>query len=196
MTLADHAIYGLLWLLFGILHSVLASMRAKDSLSALGRGYRLFYNLFALIHIAVTVYLGEWILGASASELIGGPIQTALYLVGLIGGIVLILGMGVYDGGRFSGVTQLRHPDKAEDEPLRTSGIHRYVRHPLYTGAIMILWARIGSEAEVATAVWATLYFVVGAWFEERRLIVRYGAAYADYRKQVPGFVPWKGRAI
>ena len=41
-----------------------------------------------------------------------------------------------------------------------------------------------------------SLYLVVGAAFEERGLLRLYGADYADYRRRVPAFIPWKGRAL
>jgi len=60
--------------------------------------------------------------------------------------------------------------------------LHRFVRHPLYSAAFLILWGSV--------------YLVVGSHFEERFLERLYGDAYADYRRRVPAFVPWKGRAI
>ena len=194
MTGGEQLAYAGLWLLFGFLHSVLASDRAKQALAFLGRGYRLAYNGFAVLHAGATVWIGERIFGADAVTVVPEAARWAGYALMAVGLIVLALAMRLYDGGRFLGLTQVRRPDAAEDEPLRVSGLHRYVRHPLYSGAILLLWGRVGTEAELATAVWATAYFIIGAWFEERRLIVRYGNAYRRYRAAVPGFVPWKGR--
>ena len=195
MTPLDHMIYALLWVLFGAVHSLLASQRAKASLQGLGRAYRLAYNLFAGLHIVVTVLVGEKLLGAGGAPLVPEPWVWLLYAMAAAGLILLLAATRLYDGGRFLGITQLRRPDLPEDEPLRAEGLHRYIRHPLYSGAILILWGRAGTEAELATAVWATLYFVIGARFEEGRLIDRYGDAYRAYRDRVPGFIPWKGRA-
>ena len=194
MTPADHLVYAFLWAVFGALHSILASETIKSILSSLGRAYRLTYNGFAVVHIAITVWIGEYVLGAGSETLISGNLVYFFYAVAGVGVIVLLAAMRLYDGGRFMGFTQLRNPHVEEDEPLRLEGLHRYIRHPLYSGAILVLWGRVGSEAELATAVWATLYFIVGARFEERRLIERYGDAYRHYREKVPGFVPWKGR--
>jgi hypothetical protein len=38
------------------------------------------------------------------------------------------------------------------------------------------------------------LYFIVGAWLEERKLEAHFGAAYRKYRSRVPGLIPlpWK----
>jgi len=195
MTLLEHILYALLWGTFGVIHSLLASKRAKAAVPGLRRSYRLAYNLLAGLHIAATVLIGEKLLGADGPRLVAEPWIWLFYAMAAVGALLLVVAMRLYDGGRFLGITQLRKPDLPEDEPLRLEGLHRYIRHPLYSGAILLLWGRAGTEAELATALWATAYFVVGAHFEEKRLIDRYGDAYRNYRDTVPGFIPWRGRA-
>jgi protein-S-isoprenylcysteine O-methyltransferase Ste14 len=85
--------------------------------------------------------------------------------------------------------------DRDAPEPLRLDGPHRFVRHPLYTALFLVLWGRAFDEAMIATAVWGSLYLIVGTRFEERKLLRLHGAAYARYRARVPAFLPWKGRA-
>ena len=80
-------------------------------------------------------------------------------------------------------------------EPLATGGLNAFVRHPLYSGLFLVLWARVSNDLTLATALWGSLYLVIGSRFEERRLLRVYGEAYARYRAAVPAFVPWKGRA-
>jgi protein-S-isoprenylcysteine O-methyltransferase Ste14 len=86
--------------------------------------------------------------------------------------------------------------DESDDEPLRLDGLHRFVRHPLYTGVFLILWGRVDGDFELATAVWGSLYLLIGTWFEERRLVKLYDGSYVDYRRRVPAFIPWRGRAL
>jgi protein-S-isoprenylcysteine O-methyltransferase Ste14 len=110
----------------------------------------------------------------------------------------MLIGLRGYDLGRLAGTHQIRVADGGaedpEDEPLRVDGLHRYVRHPLYTGGFLILWGRVDGDLELATAIWASLYLVIGSRFEERRLLTLYGAEYADYRRRVPAFFPWRGK--
>ena len=73
--------------------------------------------------------------------------------------------------------------------------LHRFIRHPLYSGLFLVLWGHAQTEFALATALWGSVYLVIGAGFEERRLIDRYGDAYRTYRARVPAFVPWRGRA-
>ncbi len=100
-----------------------------------------------------------------------------------------------YDRGRFLGATQLRQPDAAQDEDLRIGGLHRYVRHPLYSGLFLVLWGHAQSEFALTTVIWASVYLLIGTYFEERRLLDRYGDAYRSYSAVTPAYIPWRGRA-
>jgi protein-S-isoprenylcysteine O-methyltransferase Ste14 len=39
--------------------------------------------------------------------------------------------------------------------------------------------------------VGATIYILIGAYFEERKLSREFGAAYADYKSKTPMLIPW-----
>jgi len=199
--LAGHLAYALAWLSFGALHSLLARQSVKDRLRPLlGPWYRLAYNGLSVAHIA-TVWAVGWFAfaGAGAFDLPGWA-RGLLLAIEIAGWGLMAVALAGYDLGRLGGMNQIRHHRRGvpapEDEPLRTDRLHRFVRHPIYSAGFLILWGRIGSEFELATAVWGSLYLVIGALFEERWLLTHYGAAYADYRRRVPAFVPWKGRAI
>jgi len=92
--------------------------------------------------------------------------------------------------GRLAGLRQIREPEAPEDEGLRLDGPHRVVRHPFYASGLMIVWGLALSPFGLATALWASAYLVIGGLIEERRLLKRYGDAYARYRRRIPGFVP------
>lgn len=159
-----------------------------------GRYYRLTYNGFAVLHLGAILWLGRiWLGGASPLGLSPtiGAIGDAVTVLGVV--VIGIALMG-YDRGRFLGTTQIKAPETAPDENLKLGGLHRYVRHPLYSGLFLVLWGHAQTEFALATAFWGSFYLIIGAGFEERRLIARYGTAYADYRARVPAFVPWRGR--
>ncbi len=81
-------------------------------------------------------------------------------------------------------------------DALVVRGPYRWVRHPLYTCVIVLLWANPAMSLDrlVLAAVW-TAWIVVGALLEERDLIADFGDAYRDYRAQVPILIPWRGRS-
>ena len=180
----------------------MAGPGAKHRLNALfGDYYRLSYNLFAVLHIGAVWVFGQRTLDATPFALEPG-IETALTAIRGLGVLVLILALREYDLGLFSGLKQIRagkqgaatNGDEDGDEPLVTDGLHRFVRHPLYLGVIMILWGGAVSDFGLATAVWGSLYLFIGARHEERSLSALYGEAYADYKRRVPAVIPWKGK--
>ncbi len=198
-SLEAHLVYALAWLSFGGGHSLLASDGAKRWLRPVfGAFYRVVYNAFAAIHLGLVWWLGHSIIGDSVPfDFHAGP-RSFLFAVYAVGWLIMLAGLRGYDLGRLAGTHQirgdLRGGEDTEDEPLRLDGLHRYVRHPLYSGAFLILWGGVTGDFELATAIWASLYLLIGAWFEERRLLRLYGAEYAEYRHRVPAFVPWRGR--
>lgn len=186
--MSAQAAYGLAWLLFGLCHSLLAGRQW------LGRWSRFVYNLIALAQFAAVAAVGAWTLGAAPPFDLPLAVRLGLGSLHLTGWGVLLVSARFYDLGRLGGLTQLRHPDQAEDEALRRDGPHAWVRHPLYAGAFLILWGAALSPLGLATAGWGSLYLLIGTGCEERRLLRRYGEPYRVYRARVPAFLPWKGR--
>ena len=196
-----HLIYGLAWVSFGAGHSLLAGRVAKARLGRpLGSFYRLAFNLFAAAHIAGVWAIGWWAFAATPPFAWPTWMDGARVAVQAAGWVLLVWALGGYDLGRFAGTRQIRSHlrgiEEPEDEPLRLDGLHRFIRHPVYAGAYLILWGNVAGPFELATAVWGSLYLVAGTACEERRLLVLYGRDYADYRRRVPAVIPWKGRVL
>ena len=200
MSLVDHLLYGLAWASFGALHSILAAAPGRALLGRwFGAGARLAYNAIAVVHIAAVWGFGRVLARGVAPFDLPAWAEVGLSVLALAGVAALLLGAREYDLGRFGGLWQLRHGvapgaepgDEPEDEPLVTGGLHRYVRHPLYSAAFMILWGLVRDPFSLATALWGSLYLVIGTAFEERKLTRLYGQAYRDYVRRVPRFIPW-----
>lgn len=194
-------LYALAWLSFGIVHSLLATVAGREWLVRLcGAYHRIAYNLIAVVYFAALLILGRWLFAERAVFVRPVWLYAVMTLMVIGGIVILIVALRGYDLGRFTGLTQVRAgragATLAEDEPLKLDGLHRYVRHPLYTGGFLVLWGLAHDPMSVATAVWASLYLLIGTWFEERRLLRVYGEAYAQYRLRVPAFMPWRGKAI
>ncbi len=201
MAALDHVLYALVWASFGLIHSWLAGDAAKAVLAPkLGAGYRLAYNLLAVLHIGVVLLIGYLLLGDRPEFDRSGAARIVMFSLHVGGWAALLWSLRYYDLGRFSGLAQLRARRRGEmlndDEPLRLDGPHAWVRHPLYAAAHVVLWSAATTLLALQTAVWGSLYLLIGSYFEERRLLARYGEAYAAYRRQVPSLIPWKGRAL
>jgi protein-S-isoprenylcysteine O-methyltransferase Ste14 len=193
-------IYALLWLSFGFVHSLLARTSIKRLLQPIfGRAYRFSYNLFSALYIGLVIIGGQIVLGENSVKFeLGNAFGFLATVCQVAGGIILVLSLTQYDLGRFSGLTQLfRDGDSSSDEePLHITGMHRYVRHPLYLGAYLYLLGGAVSEFGLQTALWGCLYLWIGTWFEERSLVHQYGRAYIEYKEKVPAVIPFRGRAI
>jgi len=195
-----HVVYAAAWLSFGWGHSVLAGDWCKRRLHPIvDPFYRLAYNAFAAVHLGLIWLLGHWLFDHATRFDLAMGWQRFLIVLYVSGWMIMLIGLRGYDLGRLIGTRQIRNSrlgvEESNDEPLRLDGLHRYVRHPLYTGGFLILWGRVANEFDLATAVWGSLYLLIGTWFEEGRLVKLYGNEYQDYRRHVPAFIPWKGRA-
>ena len=184
--------YALVW---ASIHSVLAGHRVKDwVLRNLGkstkRWYRLAFNLFAGISLLPLLFLLAVLPDLPVYTL---PVPWRWLSHG--GQILSLLAAGwtVLQTGplRFVGLEQLLTPEPSDDGPLQFRGLYAYVRHPLYLISIFILWLIPEMTVNRITVnALASLYFVIGSIFEERKLLREYGEAYAHYQRNVPRLVP------
>ena len=211
-----HLLFAAAWASFGIVHSLLAAdwvkARAREDFKPF---YRISYNVWAGLHLGAILLL-EWG-GFPAKTAFAWPSWLAWTFHGVqaVGWLLVLWAISGYDLARFAGIDEAADeirsrdatrkpgqtqaadpltPPKPEVEPLRTEGLNAYMRHPLYTGLLIVLWSRVFDEYQLATALWGTAYIVVGTRFEERKLCRLYGAAYESYRQAVPVYFPWRGR--
>jgi protein-S-isoprenylcysteine O-methyltransferase Ste14 len=79
-----------------------------------------------------------------------------------------------------------------EYQPLqfKLHSLYRYVRHPLYVGFFIALWATpTMTIAHLVFSVMCSAYILIGTRLEERDLR-RFHPEYVAYERAVPGFVP------
>ena len=88
-------------------------------------------------------------------------------------------------------------PLPSEKAQLRTRGPYRWIRHPMYTGVIVLMaGSALGRRDWIAAALWVVLiiFFLAKMRWEERRLVETY-PAYGSYREAVPALIPLGPRA-
>ena len=198
---SDLLLYALLWTLFGLLHSGMASQRFKKRwqivLGGLAPAERLIYNGVSIVAVTGILSFGRTHL---ASDPIFQPTGIGNILVwgGQIGGFCVLLGaLSTYDLSRLMGFRQILaawRGEKLAEEVFHVAFLHRFVRHPMYAAALLLLWCRPWNDYILATNLCASLYFLVGLFWEERRLVDLYGPAYMAYQRRVPALVPWPWR--
>jgi len=79
-------------------------------------------------------------------------------------------------------------------ESLVTTGVYRYIRHPMYSALLFLAWGALLKSVTVSAvvlAVVATLALVATAKAEEGENVTRFGQEYRDYMKQTRRFLPF-----
>lgn len=181
-------------LIWGIVHSILASIEAKDwvqrTLGSAGmRFYRMAYNIFSVISFAPIL----WLMAVLPDQMLYQIPAPWLYLsLGgqLAAAVMLVVGVLQIDTLSFVGLRQLIEGQERSSQ-LITRGLYRWVRHPLYTAGLIFIWLTpVVSQNSLVVFVAATVYIIVGAIFEERKLEREFGAAYAEYKAATPMLIP------
>jgi protein-S-isoprenylcysteine O-methyltransferase Ste14 len=179
--------------LWGLVHSLLASLRFKDFLRhALGDGvmrfYRLLYNIFSVISIAPVLYL-MLTLPDRALYQVPSPWSYVMRIGQGISILFLFVAVLQTDIFSFVGLRQLIEEEKKRE--LVTNGFYRFVRHPLYTFSLLLLWlSPTMTVSSFVVYVAFTLYILIGIYFEERKLLQDFGQAYATYKSVTPMLLP------
>jgi protein-S-isoprenylcysteine O-methyltransferase Ste14 len=77
---------------------------------------------------------------------------------------------------------------------LVTTGIYRYIRHPLYSSLLLLAWGIFFKEPTrlgLVLALGATIFLVITTKTEEAECIRFFGSEYQVYMKQTRMFVPF-----
>jgi protein-S-isoprenylcysteine O-methyltransferase Ste14 len=77
---------------------------------------------------------------------------------------------------------------------LVTTGIYRYIRHPLYSSLLLLAWGiffKLPSLFGGILVVTATIFLVLTAKADERECIQFFGSQYLDYKKRTKMFIPF-----
>lgn len=177
--------------IWGVVHSLLASRTAKE-IFRLKVGsmdfYRLAYNIFAGISFLPILYLMATLPNRIVYE-VPSPWNLVMFGGQLLSLVLLLIAFLQTDALSFVGLRQLFEEEKSG--ALVAHGLYRMVRHPLYTFSLLFLWLTPSvSQNSLTVYIGATLYILIGTYFEERKLLREFGEAYADYQKSTPMLIP------
>ncbi len=191
----------LLFSIFGIIHSVLASNKIKKSVASFLGGLIAFYRAIYIVLSLIIFYLIYTLVPNDHVTVFDLPYPfDFIILVPQLGSLVgLLWTLKYFDVREFIGINQiLRWFKKNYDEEeldeeltLRIRGPYKYVRHPLYLFSILFLAFRPEMDLNYLTFLLCIIaYFYIGSFYEERKLVEKFGDMYVKYRKTVPRIFP------
>jgi len=173
------------WVGYFFLHSWLAADAVKSRFKP--RVYRLFYSIQSTVLLLAILFL----LSISRSPVLF-PKSTitdfAAFALAAYGVIVVRMAFKQYSLRAFLGIRK-----GVDDEAFKEDGILSKVRHPLYSGTILLCVGfvlYIPNMLNLLSVIWIFAYLPVGIWLEERKLIKKYGQDYEDYCSRVPAILP------
>jgi len=180
-------------IVWGIVHSVTASLGFKESLrrtfgAGFMRFYRLLYNVFSAVSFVPILYLSA-VLPTQNLYRVTSPLNYLMLAGQGLSVLLLLIAVLQTDTLSFVGLRQLVEEEKLGK--LITKGFYQYMRHPLYTFGLLFIWLSPSvSVNSFVLYVSLTIYILVGAYFEERKLLREYGQEYADYKSATPMIIP------
>lgn len=182
-----------LWILYCVLHSFLADVDVKHAIEnrmgKIFKFYRLVYSIFAAVSLIGILW---YQLSLNSFYLFSSSYFT--YVLSLIltlpGLIVMVICIKKY----FYELSGVQVFGKEEQKStLQQSGLHNYVRHPLYAGTLLFVWGLFLIFPLLSNSIACiiiTVYVLIGIRLEEKQLRIEFGEAYHEYSKRIPMIIP------
>ena len=149
----------------------------------------------AILPFSVAVLIPLWIAARYdvAPALGSGPLELLLQLLG-VG--VLALGFGFFAASLRRFATEGQGTLAPWDPPreLVVHGPYRYVRNPMISGVVLVLFGESLLLLSLPHAVWAACFLTINLIYipliEEPQLQGRFGESYIEYCRHVPRVLP------
>lgn len=181
------------WVFFFFCHSFFASGKVKRSLHQLisFKYYRLFYSAISIVTLIPVV-----VLYFKAEPIYIFEPQLWSEIMGIL---IIVLSLYLwkksffnYSLSEFMGTDRLKK-DYQFKAILRKNKLNKLVRHPLYSVSYLFLtglFILLPNDLILIATVLIFLYFPIGIYFEEAKMIEIFGDQYIEYRKNTPSVFP------
>jgi protein-S-isoprenylcysteine O-methyltransferase Ste14 len=179
-------------LIFGLQHSGISALRVKNRIiNRWGKeGYAKLFKATSIVGIIVpfiAMNYWDWFYFITEPSLIQPLLFASGVTLIIIGLVVTMMASRVIS---VSTVADMRTDRQAA---LVTDGIYSRTRHPLYLATILLLLglaALYPFNRVIVFSISLSVYVLIGAFLEERKLVAHYGQAYLEYRKQAGFMLP------
>jgi len=189
--LIDAALLGV----FAIQHSVMA----RPAFKAVWTKFvpkpveRSTYVLFASAALALVMW--QWRPLPQTVWSLSGGLATAALALSFAGWLIVLTSTFLINHFDLFGLRQVHAYATGKEIPpseFTTPLFYRIVRHPLYLGFIIALWAApVMSVGHLVFAAGSTAYILIAIQLEEHDLVNVFGETYVAYRKRVSMILPW-----
>lgn len=183
--------------LFGIQHSVMARGWFKDLLTRyLPRPVeRSTFVLVSGILLFNLVYNWQPMGGIIWQVETGSLLYYTSYVLFFAGWAILFISSFLINHFDLFGLRQtfLELQNKPYTElSFRIKAFYKHVRHPLYSGMLLGMWATpVMSVTHLCFALAITGYVVIGTRYEEKDLVKEFGSKYTSYQASKPMLIPF-----
>jgi protein-S-isoprenylcysteine O-methyltransferase Ste14 len=121
----------------------------------------------------------------------------AIFFLSIAGVVWGMKTLELFDSFGFKPVLNRLHGTESKLSPLIIRGPYRWVRHPLYTFFLVMIWSCPDLTVDrLLFNVLFTIWMIIGAVLEERDLVAAFGEAYREYQRKVPMLIPYRIRPI
>jgi len=114
------------------------------------------------------------------------------FFIGSAGFLWGVKSLGSFDTfGKEPILNYLLDKEPPEPMPFTIKGPYRWVRHPLYTSCLLMIWScpDITLDRLIHNIIW-TVWIVIGSILEERDLASTFEDEYKEYQSKVPMLIP------
>jgi protein-S-isoprenylcysteine O-methyltransferase Ste14 len=119
----------------------------------------------------------------------------AIFVLSIAGVAWTIWALGFFVNFRLRPIIDDLHGKEPKPNPLIVRGPYRWVRHPLYLSALLMIWSFPDLTLDrLLLNLLFTVWVIVATLLEERDLVAGYGEAYRSYQRKVPMLIPWRIR--
>ena len=190
------AVNAILSLGFFVQHSGMVRRSTRDRLAAFLPRY-LHGVVYSMVSgLTLIAVVGSWQPTEWIVVLIGVPYRLALralYVAAVLSFVWGIRALGSFDGFGVRPVRAHLRGEPVRELPLSIRGPYRWVRHPLYTMVLVMIWSNpdLTGDRLFFNITW-TVWIVIGNILEERDLVRDFGEDYNRYRELVPMLIPWR----
>lgn len=200
-NLLDILVIILLFLAFGIIHTILASNKIKLKIKTYAGNLMAFYRLAYVILSLLTLYAVYSISPKPHFVIydLNYPFDFIILIPQFLSLAGIVWTLRYFCIKEFLGLNQVMRLMNDSYEPeeldehmsLIIGGPYKYIRHPLYFFSILFLVFRPEMDLFYLTSfICITAYFLIGSFYEENKLVEKFGKTYLKYQAEVSRLFP------